>query len=164
MNWDAELADLLDELSNVQSELLDVLQAKRDCMASNAEPQEIAQQMSDLQPQAQQLCDRLQACHERREKLLAAAGEQGLPSESLSQLAGSLRDPSRRQVTRRVDQATSRMRLLQHHSLTNWVLAQRSLLHLSQLLEIIATGGQLQPTYSRDDSSASPGALVDREV
>ncbi|MCU0373434.1 MAG: hypothetical protein MUE56_09370, partial [Ignavibacteria bacterium] len=30
------------------------------------------------------------------------------------------------------------MRLLQHQSLTNWVLAQRSMLHLSQLLEIIA--------------------------
>ena len=45
------------------------------------------------------------------------------------------------------DEAAERSRLLQHQSLTNWVLVQRSLLHLSQLIEIIATGGRPKPTY-----------------
>ena len=49
------------------------------------------------------------------------------------------------------------MRLLQHHSLTNWVLVQRTLIHLSQVLEIIATGGRLKPTYGKDDSADSGG-------
>jgi flagellar biosynthesis/type III secretory pathway chaperone len=158
-DWDNELADLLDELSNVQTELLDVLEAKRDCMASNN-----LAQMTELHPRAEELCDRLKACHQRREVMLAAAGEQGLPSESLGELATKLADGPRETTTRRIQGASSKMRLLQHHSLTNWVLAQRSLLHLSQMLEIIATGGQLQPTYSRDESLGSPGALVDREV
>jgi hypothetical protein len=39
------------------------------------------------------------------------------------------------------------MRVLQHHSLANWVLAQRRLLHVAQSLEIIATGGRMRPTY-----------------
>jgi hypothetical protein len=56
------------------------------------------------------------------------------------------------------------MRLLQHHSLTNWVLAQRSLLHITQLLEIVATGGRLQPTYGKGASSHARGALVDQEA
>ena len=59
-------------------------------------------------------------------------------------------------------EATARMRLLQHHSLTNWVLVQRTLIHLSQMLEIIATGGRLKPTYGKDDSVNSGGFLVDQ--
>jgi hypothetical protein len=68
-----------------------------------------------------------------------------------------------------IREAAERSRLLQHQCLTNWVLVQRTLLHLSQLIEIIATGGRLQPTYSNSTDRHSPhggamvgGALVDR--
>lgn len=157
--WEAEVAELLDELSDVQSELLEVLEAKRECMASKD-----ANGMLDLHPRTEVLCDRLRSCHDRREELLANAKQRGLPSENLGRLAGALPPVQRGRIQRQVKDASSRMRLLQHHSLTNWVLAQRTILHLSQLLEIIATGGQLQPTYSRDETSESRGALVDREV
>ena len=43
-------------------------------------------------------------------------------------------------------------------------LVQRALIHLSQMLEIIATGGQMQPTYEKKDSVEASGALVDRAV
>ena len=56
------------------------------------------------------------------------------------------------------------MRILQHHSLANWVLAQRSLLHVSQLLEIIATGGRMQPTYGDSESVHARGSLVNHEA
>jgi hypothetical protein len=56
------------------------------------------------------------------------------------------------------------MRLLQHQSLTNWVVAQRTVLHLSQMIEIIATGGKLKPTYGKSDAALARGALVDREA
>jgi hypothetical protein len=58
-----------------------------------------------------------------------------------------------------IDEARSRTRLLQHQSLTNWVIIQRTLLHLSQVIEIIATGGRMQPTY---DKNPARGALVDQ--
>jgi len=156
---ETDLADLLDELSNVQQELLEVLAAKRECMARG----EVVR-MAELQPRAEALCERLQDCHARRQQLLAAAREQGLPGDSLERLATTLPTEPRLRLKQQVRHASSRMRLLQHQSLTNWVLAQRTILHLSQLLEIIATGGQLQPTYSRGESSDSRGALVDREV
>ena len=57
-----------------------------------------------------------------------------------------------------------RMRLLQTGLLTNWLLAQRTLLHISQLLEIIATGGRIQPTYVVSESVQSRGALLDQEA
>jgi hypothetical protein len=37
-----------------------------------------------------------------------------------------------------------------------------SLLHLSQMIEIIATGGRPKPTYEKGPGSNSGGALVDR--
>ena len=61
-------------------------------------------------------------------------------------------------------EATARMRLLQHQSLANWVLAQRSLLHVSQLIEIIATGGRMQPTYGDKESVHARGSLVNQEA
>jgi hypothetical protein len=64
----------------------------------------------------------------------------------------------------RVKETTARMRLLQHNALANWVLAQRSLLHVSQLLEIIATGGRIQPTYGDRESVHGCGSLVNQEA
>ena len=156
---ESELADLLGELSDVQQELLNVLATKGACMASND-----TARMAELQPREEQLCDRLQSCHRRRSELLARAGGNGLPNTSLGKLVESLPTPRRGDLQRRVHDASARMRLLQHQSLANWVLAQRTMLHLSQLLEIIATGGQLQPTYGRGGSLPSCGALVDGEA
>jgi hypothetical protein len=92
------------------------------------------------------------------------AAQEGLPSDSIQSLAAALPESEKRNLTGQVRQATSRARLLQHRSLTTWVLVQRTLIHLSQMLEIIATGGRAQPTYEKRDSLEASGALVDREV
>lgn len=158
VDFERELAGLLGELSGVQDELLEVLQDKRALMADRD-----IEGMKSLEPREHQLCDRLEACHRRRLDLLELAAGQGMPSASIGRLAEAL--PGKpRTLGRQVREVSQRMRLLQHHSLTNWVLAQRSLLHLSQLLEIVATGGRLQPTYTKGDAAQSRGALVDREA
>jgi flagellar biosynthesis/type III secretory pathway chaperone len=156
---ETDIAALLSELSSVQDELLEVLETKRDLMAASD-----VDGISQLQPREEQLLERLDACHKRRAELLQSAGHQGLPNESLGQLVSRLASDKQPNLSRQVNAASSRMRLLQHQSITNWVLAQRTILHLSQLLEIIATGGQLQPTYGRDNSPAPSGALVDQEA
>jgi hypothetical protein len=61
-----------------------------------------------------------------------------------------------------IEQARHRSRILRHECLTNWVLVQQSLLHLSQLIEIIATGGRMKPTYGNGSDRQDHGALVDR--
>ncbi len=157
--WETKLADLLNELTAVQDELLDVLTEKRKLMVNNDAPG-----MARMVPREQQLSERLQDCHLRRGELLKAAAQHGLPGESLNQLATAVDRQSGKSLGKQVREASARMRLLQHHSLTNWVLAQRTLLHLSQMLEIIATGGQLKPTYGKGSLLASSGALVDQEV
>ncbi len=49
-------------------------------------------------------------------------------------------------------------------TITNWVVAQRTLIHLSQLLEIIATGGRMKPTYGKEEAEHTTGGLVNQVV
>ena len=157
IDWEGELAALLSELSSVQEELLEVLVQKRNLMIESD-----LDGMSQLQPREDSVAQRLQACHQRRSLLLQRAAEQGLVADNIRQLAASVGHSNRQQFGKQLQDVSARMRLLQHQGLTNWVLAQRTLLHLSQMLEIIATGGQLQPTYGKGDSAHARGSLVDR--
>jgi len=157
VDWETDLVDLLNELSAVQDEMLTSLTQRCERMV-----QCDVKEMAAMQPQEEQLAQRLDACHRRRKKLLDQAAAEGLPSDSIQKLASALSEPECDKIGKQVHEASARTRLLRHHSLTNWVLAQRTLLHLSQLLEIIATGGRLQPTYGEGESAHSRGSLVDR--
>jgi len=154
-----QIAALLEELSQVQDELLALLTEKRTCMADN----DLAA-MQALQPREADLNQRLQKCNDQRQELLENAQQQGLPSGSIGELAGALPGAEPKVMQGKVQSASARMRLLQHHSLTNWVLAQKSLLHISQMLEIVATGGRLQPTYKKGESAPVSGSFLDQEV
>ena len=156
-DWEAAIADLLDELSTVQEGLLATLTSKRDVLAAGD-----VKALESLQQREQELGERLQACHDQRAALLQQAAQQGLPSDSISRLASALPNADGEQLGNTVQQVSERTQLLRHHSLANWVLAQRSLLHLSQLLEILATGGKTKPTYSKEESPHARGNLVDR--
>jgi flagellar biosynthesis/type III secretory pathway chaperone len=159
VDWENDLASLLGELTSVQSELLSVLEAKRERMGQND-----VEGTAELRPRAEQLLDRLQSCHDRRESLLRTVANEGRPAATLGKLATRASRENRDKLTRQVKDTSRRMRLLQHQSIANWVLAQRTLLHVAQMLEIIATGGRLQPTYGSGESSMSGGALVDHQA
>ena len=157
--WETEIADLLSDLSQVQGELLELLTEKCDRLG-----QRDGDGLQALQSREEALAARLQDCHDRRQQLLERAAEEGLPSDSILSLTDSLPEEGRSGLRRAAEEARSRARLLQHQSLTNWVLIQRSLLHLSQMIEIIATGGRMQPTYGEGPGGRGTGALVDRAV
>ena len=155
LNWEEEVASLLDSLSSAQEELLQVLDEKRQFL-------EVADRdgLARLQSRESELILRLQECTQRRAALLSAASSQGLPADSIEQLTQTLPEKQRVNLGEQAKTVKDRVRLLQHQSLTNWVLAQRALLHVSQLLEIIATGGRLQPTYGKGDSVFNRGSLL----
>ena len=155
--WESELASFLTELSAVQDESLEILTTKRELLVAAD-----VDGLAEVTRREQGLIERLQGCLERRAELLERAGQEGLPSESIRSLAAALPDGEKKELTDQLNEATGRTRLLRHHSLTNWVLVQRTLIHLSQMLEIIATGGRMQPTYGQEESVDARGALVDR--
>jgi flagellar biosynthesis/type III secretory pathway chaperone len=159
MDFEAEITGLLDQLTSVQTELLDVLAQKRTALATAN-----MAALTELQPREESLSSRLQECQNRRTSLLAEAKKEGRPSDNVARLANSAGHGKTNRLGNQVKEASARMRLLQHQSLANWVLAQRSLLHVSQLLEIIATGGQMRPTYGDKESIHARGSLVNQEA
>ena len=152
-----ELTELLSELTRVQGELLEVLGRKRELLSTGD-----TTKMARLYPTEQALNDRLQVCADRCRELRRDAAMAGLNVGTLSELVSGLPEVSDQPWDSQIQQASARMRLLQHQSLTNWVLAQQSLLHVSQVLEIIATGRGLQPAYGKGESVHARGSLVDR--
>jgi hypothetical protein len=153
---ESDLAALLTDLAAAQSELLNTLREKR-LVLMRAD----ANGLDEITHREAALIERLQLCQHRRAKLLVFAADEGKPAVNLRALAKTLDSPQQRQLAPQANAAASQARLLQHEALTNWVVAQQTLVHLSQLLEIIATGGRLQPTYPRADAAAS-GALLDQ--
>ena len=157
--WESDVASLLSELSAVQADSLAILGKKREMLAGSD-----LSGLAALGPQEEALVERLQQCLERREELLARARREGRPWQSLRELTCSLPGRDRRELLERIDRTRAQARILTHQSLTNWVVVQRTLIHLSQMLEIIATGGRLKPTYRRGEMVDASGALVDREA
>src|SRR3954449_8881847 len=155
--WESEIGGLLTELSEVQTALLATLGEKRKLLISRDQPA-----LAAMSGREQELVNRLEACHERRQELLARAQSEGLPADSISSLSEVLPEGTRGRMHASIQETANRTKLLQHQSLANWVLVQRSLLHLSQLIEIIATGGRSKPTYGKGSDGAASGALVDR--
>ena len=155
--WDPELAEFLRDLSAVQAESLEILTKKRELLVVAD-----TEGLSELGLREKALIERLGGCLDHRQRLLDRASDEGLPSDSIRSLAAALPDGQQGHLVDQVEQSSRRARLLGHHSLTNWVLVQRTLIHLSQVLEIIATGGQPKPTYEKGKSVDATGALVDR--
>jgi hypothetical protein len=155
--YESEIGALFGELADVQSALLSVLSEKRALLITSD-----IEALTAIGAREEALAVRLQACHDQRQQLLARADAEGLPGDSIQSLSGHLSESGRKSVQTSIHEAENRSQLLRHQSLTNWVVVQRSLLHLSQLIEIIATGGRPKPTYDNGSGSHSGGALVDR--
>ena len=158
MNWPLEINSFLSELESAQENAMAVLKRKQEMLASAD-----VEGMKAIAEEEKTAVDRLDACLKRRESLLRTAALTGMPSDSIEQLCRSL--PKETGLNERIRRSIQRTRSIQFQSLTNWVLAQRSVLHLNQLLEMIEFKGALAPTYGRDkkkESGNGGGNLVDR--
>jgi hypothetical protein len=158
-NWETDIAELLSDLASVQGALLDLLSEKLQILASGEHTA-----LAAMAEREQQLIDRLTACHSQRQQLLSRAAAEGLPADCIRSLSSTLPAESRGRMHAEIEQAAQRGRFLQNQCLTNWVLVQRTLLHLSQMIEIIATGGRPMPTYGNGSDRNLGGALVDQAV
>ncbi|MBN2023107.1 MAG: flagellar export chaperone FlgN [Pirellulales bacterium] len=158
--WKTELATFMTDLLDVQDETLGVL-ARRCALLGKADVEGLAR----LDEEEKRIVGKLQECLARREGLLAQAAQEGLPSDSIQSLSRALPKRERGDLPNQLKIAKARTRLLRHRSLTNWVIIQKTLLHLSQMLGIIATRGRGNPTYERGEPVATgSGSLVDQEA
>jgi DNA-binding helix-hairpin-helix protein with protein kinase domain len=159
MPWETETASYLQELSDVQQQLLRVLHQKRRQMVAND-----VEAMEATQIEEQTLVERLEGLSEARSNLLQQARLNGLPNDSVQSLAMTVDSTGHGSLGKQAKRAKETLRHIQNETLTNFVLAQQTVLHLSQLLQIIATGGKLKPTYEDENASAQGGTLVDQDA
>lgn len=156
-DWEREVDSFLAELSTVQEQVLTMLARKRQALIAGDHTE-----LATIGEEEQQILTRLADCHRRRAELLEHAGGHGLPSDSIQSLASALPAASRQELKAKVAHATARTQLLRHQSLTNWLLVQRTLVHLAQTIEIIATGGRTRPTYGSGAPAGENGSLLDQ--
>jgi len=159
-----EVGALLAELATVQQELFALLAEKKQRILDDD-----SEGWKNLESHEAELSARLEACQTKRGELLKQAAENGLPGDTLQTLTAHMPSDRGQKLQAEVVASRHRMRLLQSDSISSWVVAQRSLLHVSQILEIYATGGRMQPTYkqmesNRNEGSRAGGAIVDREA
>ncbi len=159
ITWESQLAALLERLSAAQRELLALLATKRELLVRRDHAG-----LALLVEREARVADELRACHAERQRMLAAADAEGLPNSSLADLSAKLPGQAEQQLGDTVGQAREQARLIRHECLTQWVAVQRTVLHLAQMLEIIATGGRGQPTYGKGRGLERGGALIDQAV
>lgn len=159
INLEQETASFLQELSDVQADLLAVLHRKREQMVAND-----LEAMEQTMVSEQALLERLDQLRDSRQALLTNAKGKGMPAESVHSLAKALEADDGHGLSRQASEAKNAMRHIQNETLTNFVLAQQTVLHLSQLLQIIATGGKIRPTYETENASNQGGTLVDQDA
>ncbi|HEV7280795.1 MAG TPA: hypothetical protein VGN57_11385 [Pirellulaceae bacterium] len=156
------VADYLDEYLDVQQALLDVMTAKLDVRTKRG-----LEEARALDAREAELVERLKACVEKRQGLLADPELNAAGEPTLRRLAESVENADEDQADLnlflRFDAAEKNNRELRMRSVSAWVLAQRSVVHWSQMLEIVASQGQNVPTYKRDRKLRSRGALMNQE-
>lgn len=157
--WRKQLADFLEATLRAQKETVALLEHKRELFAKN----DMAA-IGELAKKEQAASERLQQCLVERERLLQYAVAEGLPAKSVETLAKAVvpyTDDEFFALLRSVRFETQKMR---QNNIANWYVAQRGMLHTSQMLEIIATRGRMRSTYTRTHQrnvGPSGGSLVD---
>lgn len=157
-NIETEIIAFFTELERVQEATMELLQRKQQVLAHS----DIAA-IKAITEEERGAVEQMEGCLERRTELLTRAEEAGFKAESIERLCEML--PDNEALRAQVKRSQQRTRLIRFQSLTNWVLTQRSLIHLNQLIELIEMKGGSAPTYTREnkrETGSTGGSLVDR--
>lgn len=150
-----KIIEFLKQLDAAQEKTLKILQEKQILLVK---PESKA--LAKVAEEEVAAMEQLRLVLEKREEILLAAGEQGTEVESVQELCETL-FPNNFEVRKLLDLARSRTQQLRFLALTNWTISQKSMIHLSQLLELIETRGQGKTTY-KPTKGTEGGGLVDR--
>ena len=152
-----KIIEFLKQLAKAQEKTLKILQEKHTLLVKPSPTglSEIAAKESDT-------LDQLRLTLEKREEILQEAHNEGIDADSIQILCEKL-FPKNFEVRKLLDIAQNQCRQLRFLALTNWTVSQKSMIHLSQILELIETRGQGKTTYKPTKGSESNGGgLVDR--
>jgi hypothetical protein len=153
-----EILEFLKQLAAAQEKTLTVLQKKQ---ALLVKPDE--ESLAYLAVEEEDAHNQFKQSLEQRQKILASACEQGLRADSIQVLCEQL-FPMQIEWRKTLDASIARSQQIRYLAFTNWTMSQKSLAHLTKMLEIIETKGLGKTTYN-PQSKESPhmgGGFVDR--
>ncbi|MDR2114864.1 MAG: flagellar export chaperone FlgN [Planctomycetaceae bacterium] len=154
-----EIITFLNQLAAVQEKILDVLKKKQLLLVKPDK-----ESLASITAEEENTLISLQKSLDYREKILKSAEKQGYNVDSIQMLCEQI-FPKPSEWRRLVNAAQNRNKQIRYLALANWTVSQKSLIHLTQILEIIETRGQGKTTYKPQkgkDSHSSGGGFVDR--
>ena len=152
-----DLIDFLNRLIETQKQMLAVLHRQQ---AVLVRPEKEA--MALVTADEEVVREKMQQVFSRREELLTAARLQNISGDSIEQLCEHF-FPRNIEVQKKLDEARHRRDQIRLLAYTNWTMSRKSMIHLSQILELLETRGQGKTTYHPQSKSVtSRGTSVDR--
>ena len=152
-----DLLDFLNQLVEAQNQMLAILRKKQTVLVR---PEKEA--MAQVSAEEEKTLGKMQNILNRREELLTAARLQNLPGDTIEQLCGHF-FPGNIEIHKLLIESKHRTQQIGLLAYTNWTMSRKSLIHISQILELLETRGQGKTTYHRrTDSDISGGGFVDR--
>lgn len=151
----AEINVVLTGLERTQGEI-ESLQAGKTAALKLVRPGEL----ESLAVREEELSRRLRGVLLQRSQLLQRARSAGVPVSSLTQLAGAIGREDRAPLLERIQVAQAQSDRIRRQNWTHWIIAHRSYSHYTEILELIANGGQPAPTYTRGKPAPVVGGAI----
>jgi len=152
-----DLQHYLYQLLDVQTQMLAVLHKQQAILVRPTK-----ETLASISVKEEEALAQMQGILNRREELLTSARLQNIHGDSIEQLCDYF-FPHNIEIQKLLNEARSRAQQIQLLAYTNWTLDRKSLIHVSQILELLQTRGQGKTTYQPQmTASASGGYSVDR--
>jgi flagellar biosynthesis/type III secretory pathway chaperone len=151
-----DILNFLTHLIESQQQMLAVLHKKQ---AILVRPEQEA--MALVTAEEEQSLATMQEILQRREDILTSARLHNVPGDSIEQLCGHF-FPHNIEVLKLLEEARHRTHQIRLLAYTNWTMSRKSLIHVSQILELLETQGKGKTTYRQRPPADGSGSLVDR--
>jgi hypothetical protein len=159
--WFDDVARFADVLEATQQDLLHTLRLKRQALVTGT-PGDL-QRLNEASLDAAR---RLKMLSVWRSQLLDQAHEAGSAGPTLSDVLAEWIDPWSERLRARFTAVQQRFGEAQRESWIQWIIAQRTEACYTDVLDLLAHGGQRPPTYGENAQSNSGvgGAVLDAAV
>jgi hypothetical protein len=152
-----DIQTFLNQLIDAQTQMLAILHKKQ---AILVKPEKDA--MALISTEEEEALAMMQNILKRREELLTTARLQNIPGDSIEQLCEHF-FPHNIEIQKLLAEARHRTQQIRLLCYTNWTMSRKSLIHVSQILELLETQGQGKTTYQPQTvNRTSRGHSVDR--
>lgn len=151
-----EIQDYLTQLIESQNQWLAVLHKKQ---AILVKPEKEAMALIALEEE--KAVESMQNVLKRREELLTSARLQNIRGDSIEQLSEHF-FPRNVAVQQLLDEARHRTQQIRFLNYTNWLISRKSLIHVSQILELLDKGRSKTTYQPQSNSQTTRSNFVDR--